>query len=532
MERRDYQQRAITDLFAVLDKRPILVAPTGSGKTVMATEFVNEFLANHGGGLFGGRVLWLAHRKELIEQAAVHLSDYGMFTGIIKAGIKSSPMARVQVAAVQTLARREKPPADLIIIDECHHARAKTYEKILAEYPDAAIVGLTATPFRLDGRGLGDIFGELIIAASPTELVEQGYLIAPRVYASSAPDLRGIHSRGGDYVISELAEAVNTYGNIEHIVETWKNRSVTKTKRLKTVVFAVNISHSKAITAMFCEQGVRAVHIDGSTAQAYRATTLADLRAGRLDIVSQCMILTEGWDLPALECVIIARPTASLNLHLQMLGRVMRATEGKTGALVLDHAGNHHVHGLVTRKLNYTLDGGEKVGMAEPLGLKRCRACGLFFDTSRFDCPECGWKPEAADYKKAVREAAGDKELTEFWDDTFEYRNEFWKMTEALRETCCYKPAWSNYRYKERFDEWPTVANGELVDIDNATIEDKKAVYADFLAIAERKGFKPGWAAYRYKDTFGVWPRVGQGKDKEQKSRDDIRKRFGVTKEV
>lgn len=527
MERRDYQHKAINDLFAVLDKRPILVAPTGSGKTVMATEFVEEFLANHGGnvGLFGGHVLWLAHRKELIEQAAKHLADYGMFTGIIKAGIKPSPMAKIQVAAVQTLARRDKPPADLIIIDECHHARAKTYEKILAEYPDAAIVGLTATPFRLDGRGLGDIFGELVIAASSTELIEQGYLVAPRVYASSAPDLRGIHSRGGDYVISELAEAVNTHGNIEHIVETWQNRAA----GMKTVVFAVNIAHSQAISAAFCDKGISAAHIDGSTARKDRGSILDDLRVGRLNVVSQCMILTEGWDLPALECVIMARPTASLNLHLQMLGRVMRATEGKTGALVLDHAGNHHVHGLVTRKLDYTLDSGAKVGMAEPLGLKRCRACGLFFDTSRFACPECGWKPEASDYKKAVREATGDKELSEFWDDTYEYRNEFWKMTEALRIASEFKPAWSNYRYKERFDEWPTVANGELVDVDNATMENKQAVYADLLKVAESKGFKPGWAAYRYKDIFGVWPRVGQGKDKERKSRDDIRKRFGVT---
>ncbi len=220
------------------------------------------------------------------------------------------------------------------------------------------------------------------------------------------------------------------------------------------------------------------------------------------------MVLTEGWDLPALECAIIARPTASLNLHLQMIGRVMRACDGKDGAIVLDHAGNHHVHGLVTRRLNYTLTD-EKVGSSEPLGLRRCGNCGVLFEQGAACCPECGWAPGSTTAGAERRRPAihGEGELVEFDDADFEYRREFWRLLEAQRRAAGYKPGWSYYQFRDRFGVAPVVASGELVDPARATLWEKRGVFKQLAEVAARKGYKPGWAAYRFRDIFGHWPR-------------------------
>jgi len=495
---RDYQDRAVETMIDKLGNRPILVSPTGSGKTTMATEIVERL---------GLPTLWLAHRKELIDQAAERLAAHGLDAGIVMAGYKSDPDAQVQVASVQTLVRRNKPPAGLVVVDECHHAAADSYQNILAEYGDAALIGLTATPFRLDGRGLGDLFGELVVAAWPDELCTSGYLHKPRVWASKAPDLRGVRVVAGDYSVGALAERTNTAELNADIVETWRKRAAGK----RTIAFAVDIEHSEAITGAFEEAGIAAEHLDGRTPRAERDAILDRLASGETLVVSNCMVLTEGWDLPALECAVIARPTASLNLHLQMIGRVMRACDGKDGAIVLDHAGNHHVHGLVTRRLDYTLSD-EKVGFSEPLGLRRCGNCGLLFETNEPRCPECGWVPEASGAGQRRRPAIhGEGELAEFDDSSFDYRRQVWVQIEAQRQASGYKPGWSYYRFFDRFGVAPIVAGGELVNPPEASPEQKAEVYREFLRIAAIKGYKPGWAAYRYKDAFGQWPPRGRG---------------------
>jgi len=213
---RDYQRTAVIRLKAVLDRRPILVAPTGSGKTICAVTLVEEL---------GLPTLWLAHRKELIDQAAAHLEGLGLWPGRIMAGYAPAPLAKVQVASVQTLIRREMPRAKLVVVDECHHATANTYGRIIDKYPDAYVVGLTATPFRLDGRGLGDVFGEIVVAAYTDELCESGVLHDPRVYAGRSPDLRRVKIRMGDYALGELSKRTNTDEQNADIVKTWLQKS-------------------------------------------------------------------------------------------------------------------------------------------------------------------------------------------------------------------------------------------------------------------------------------------------------------------
>ena len=493
LELRDYQRKAVEAVRDKLPRRPILVAPTGSGKTVMATALVEKL---------GCPTLWLAHRKELIDQAARRLEAHGLETGIVMSGYSADPEAQVQVASVQTLVRREMPPAGLVVVDECHHARAGTYQKILEACPGVPVVGLTATPFRLDGRGLGDLFGELVVAAWPDKLCEAGWLHAPKVWASKAPDLRGVRVVAGDYSLSALARRSNTAELNADIVETWQSRAAGR----RTIVFAVDIAHSRAIAEAFLEADIAAEHLDGSTPRPERDAILRRLATGETKVVCNCMVLTEGWDLPALECAVIARPTASLNLHLQMIGRVMRACDGKDGAIVLDHAGNHHVHGLVTRRLNYTL-ADEKVGSDEPLGLRRCGGCGLLFEIGAECCPECGWVPTGEGARRHRPAVHGEGELVEFDDAEFAYRSEFWRLLEAQRVAAGYRSGWSYYQYKDRFGEAPVVAYGDLVDPARATFREKRGVFKQLTEVTLCKGYKPGWASYRFRDIFGHWPR-------------------------
>ncbi len=240
-ELRDYQTDAVLKLLMFLDRRPILVAPTGAGKTVMGVAAVKSALDA------GWSVLWLAHRIELIEQSARQLEALGLQVGIIMSGYAPTPSAQVQVASVHTLARRTIPDAQLIVIDECHHATADTYRLILRARAESYVTGLTATPFRLDGKGLGDIFGELVIAASTAELCERGILHKPKVWCSKAPDLRGLKVIAGDYALGDLARRTNTGELCGDIVATWQKRAAGK----RTVVFAVNVEHSLAIRDAF-----------------------------------------------------------------------------------------------------------------------------------------------------------------------------------------------------------------------------------------------------------------------------------------
>jgi superfamily II DNA or RNA helicase len=490
---RDYQRQAVDRVKAVLDRRPVLVAPTGSGKTVMAVALVQELDLS---------TLWLAHRKELIDQAAAHLEGLGLWCGRIMADCDPAPLAKVQVASIQTLIRRAMPPAGLIVIDECHHTPAGTYGRVLENYPDAHVVGLTATPFRLDGRGLGDVFGEIVVAAYTDDLCRAGVLHDPKVYAGKSPDLRRVKISMGDYALGELSKRTNTEEQNADIVKTWQEKSAGR----RTVAFAVDVAHSQAIVAAFRAAGVVAEHIDGTTSRDEREAILGRLRDARTHVVSNCMVLTEGWDLPALETAILARPTASLNLHLQMIGRIMRACPDKAGAIVLDHAGNHHVHGRVTRRIEYSLDSSKRVGERDPLRLRRCQACQFLFDPSEPCCPECGWIPEPV-LERDPLAIHGTGNLVEFDDADFAYRAEFWRLIEGQRMAASYQPGWAAYRFKERFGVWPVVAEGELVDVAHATIEEKRAVYQEFVRQAALKGFKPGWAAYRYRDAFGCWPK-------------------------
>ena len=313
-ELRPYQHDVVAECHSVIatgKRRIIIVAPTGAGKTIIANSIIADAVAT------GQKILVLAHTREIIKQTSGKLFEGGIDHGIIQAGFMTRPDEAVQVASIQTLwtrairmNRMELPPADVLIIDECHHCPAQTYRKIIDAYSQAVLIGLTATPCRGDGRGLGGIFDAIIECPQVAELIEQKYLVRTRVFAPVNPDLQGVEVRVGDYVESQLAERMDRTDLVGDIISTWHRHG----ERRKTVCFAVNVAHSLHIRDEFIRSGARAEHIDGSTPKPDRDAILKRLALGELDVISNCMVLTEGWDMPEVSCCILARPTRKIGL--------------------------------------------------------------------------------------------------------------------------------------------------------------------------------------------------------------------------
>lgn len=447
---RPYQREALDELRSKLrhHRRLLLVAPVGAGKTTIAAEMIHSAIGR------GRRVLFLAHRKELIDQCSQRLDQFAVPHGVIMAGHpRAEPSAQVQVASVQTLARRKKPPADLVIIDECHHARARTYEKILAEYESAAVIGLTATPWRTDGKGLGNLFEDLVVAATPQDLVDQGYLVPARGWAFSAPDLSEVRTVAGDFEKGGLELVMGGSAILGNIVQAYLDHASGK----RGVLFATSIKHSQELAARFVAAGVAAEHLDGTTPKEEREAILSRLAAGETRIVCNVAVLCEGWDLPALEVCILARPTKSEGLYLQQVGRVLRTAPGKTCALIHDHGGNVERHGLPELERDYSLDSDRKRDKQAIPPMSTCTECLALYLSALRECPECGVQSESAKRREAPEEILHAKAI-------------------PLRE----------------MSRTPAKA--------------RRAEYDRLARTALARGYKIGWAAWQYKNQHGEWP--------------------------
>ena len=291
-----------------------------------------------------------------MTQAAAHLQRAtNLECGLIKAGYKPNPQAQIQVASIQSLIRRKLPTAGLVIVDECHHSAASTYRKVLDAYPFAKILGVSATPNRIDGYGLRDVFEHLIQAsafkASVGDLIADGYLAPFRLFGGFI-DLHMDKSNGkGDYSAAQLGKAVHAI-DPKIVVDAWLKTAPNK----KTCLFAINIPHSIAIVNEFLALGIRAYHLDGESLKEERRDALARFESGEITVLSNVGLFTEGFDLPAIECVVTARPTKSVTLWLQMVGRALRPNEGKEYAIILDCTDNWQRLGKPDQQRTWTLD--------------------------------------------------------------------------------------------------------------------------------------------------------------------------------
>jgi superfamily II DNA or RNA helicase len=361
--------------------------PTGAGKTVVFVFVVASATKR------GKRVLILGHRQEICDQISTALTGMGVSHGIIAPGYPAT-IWPVQVASVATIARRLNPadqPFDLIVIDECHHATASSWRTILAAYPEAKILGVTATPVRLDGKGLDDIFDQMIVGPDVANLTENHYLVPAVVFTPvRLPNLSHIRTRAGDYALDQLSAKMSERSLIDRAVKDYKERCA----GVPAVAFGVDRGHSEKIAQAFREAGFRSAHVDGETSRDERKRMIAALGTGELDVLANCGLISEGVDVPAIGAAILLRPTQSLALCLQQIGRALRPAPGKTCAIILDHAGNCLRHGLPDTPRQWTLKA-SKSKIKERHDLRRCEACGAVNRPAPF-CSNCGCPPKPA----------------------------------------------------------------------------------------------------------------------------------------
>lgn len=351
---RPYQVKAKEDIYRAFQahRRVMFQLPTGGGKTILFAEIIKDYHER------GERVLLLVHRKELIDQAARKIFDLEVRYGVIAAGYTPAPSQWVQIASVQTAVRRRLPyHFDLIIIDEAHHALAKTYRDIVAQYPTSKVLGVTATVCRANGVGFDKDFDKLVCGPSVLSLISQGHLVEPTLKVSPLrDDLSSISVTAGDYNERQLSDLLDKQHLVGGIVDQWHKHA----HGLRTVTFAINIEHSNHIVESFRNAGISAAHVDGSTPTEERNKILRAFAAGKITVLSNVGIVTEGFDVPAIEAVQLCRPTKSLSLYLQMVGRGLRPANGKQGVIILDHANCVFEHGFPQQDREWTLRGVQK----------------------------------------------------------------------------------------------------------------------------------------------------------------------------
>jgi superfamily II DNA or RNA helicase len=382
-ELRPRQVRAITDVraaYAAGHKRVLLVASTGFGKTHTAAEIIKSAIQR------GNDVWFLAHLREILDDTARRLRDAEIPHGFIMAGMPRNPYQPVQVVSVQTAVRRpvvRKP--GLIIIDECHLAIADTYKKVVEAAGNPPLLGLSGSPQRLDGRGLGELFDVMVPTCSTADLIAEGLLAPIRYYAPTKPDLTGIRSRSGDFALDQLAEAVDRPSIIGDAVAHYRKYAHGR----RAVAFCVNIAHAEHTAAAFAAAGYRAVAISGKSTRQERIQALSGLRQGTIDIVCNCALWVAGVDCPEIGCIILLRPTKSLTMYLQSVGRGLRIANGKPDLVVLDHASCVFTHGLPQDPREWSLDARPKRAGTNAPAVRECPSCFTCHPPAPV-CPACG----------------------------------------------------------------------------------------------------------------------------------------------
>lgn len=433
-----FQTMLMDELHAHARERPVLVLPTGSGKSVVGAEV--GWRVHH----FKKRLLWVVHRVELVDQAIGHLRARGLEVGNIVAGRPEDRAAPIQVASIQTLLRRELPPADVLVYDECHHSCSESSKAFLAREDVRRMfwVGLTATPARLDGQGLGEAgWGRLIEGPGIGELIANGYLTPFKVFAPARPNLEGVEKTGGDYQRKEAAKRMHLVGNpVSHY-----QQFITGGQAL---LFGCTVEHSQEMVAAFRGAGIEAEHLDAKSPKEERARVVGLFRDRKLQVLGSVGLFDEGFDAPACDGVILARPTTSLTLYRQQVGRALRKSPGKAIAIVLDMAGNWERCGLPDDRVDWSLTGKAKHGAAtQPW--KTCRSCWAVIPIHLSVCPSCS-APCCAANPREVKHRAGELEeirrretsdqrtLRErrelYWKLLLEARGRGWKIARARTE--------------------------------------------------------------------------------------------------
>ena len=381
MNLRPYQSQLVTEIrgqYQLGHKAVLAVLPTGGGKTVCFSYIAEQ------ASIKGNRVLILVHRAELLDQASRAMP---VPHGVIAAGRAMDLSHTVQVASVQTVARRlhllPREFFQLLVIDEAHHTTAGTWSKVVGHFSSARLLGVTATPVRGDGRGLGEHYQAMVQGPSAAWLTEQGFLAPATVLAPPGFNASGLRKRMGDF------DAKAAEQRVASIVGDCYSHYCQHLSGQTAIAFCCSVAHAEAVAELFQRQGIAAASIDGSMDTGTRRQLLEDLGTGRLKVLTSCALIGEGVDVPSVGGCILLRPTQSEALHLQMIGRCLRPQAGKR-AVILDHVGNTLRLGHHLEEREWTLEGVTKRDREKAPSVKVCPKCFAAMASAAQVCGECG----------------------------------------------------------------------------------------------------------------------------------------------
>lgn len=453
IELRPYQSDMIARIREAMGRtnRVLGVAPCGAGKTVMFSYIASRARER------GHKVGIFVHRIELAAQVSKTLSAFKVPHGMIMANSGIDRRHSVYVISVQTYARsiHKMPQLSIGVLDEAHHAAAKnTWAKCMEHSPNAKWLGMSASPARLDGQGLSGSFSEMVIGPSARELIDIGALCDYRLFAPSTVDMSGCHILAGDFKQDEMNAAVDKPRITGDAVEHYRKHL----NGAPTIVFCASVAHAEHVAEAFKAEGYAASSVDGKMEKLQRRRVIGDFSDGKLNIMTSCSLVSEGLDIPGIHGCILLRPTASLALYIQQVGRAMRTAPGKERAIILDHTGNCGRHGLPCADREWTLEGRKKGTKAPPEASmsRECGICFTRFNLNLYRCPECN-----APVAQRVREIEQiDGELTEVDKEEVrklgspakleQGRAKSLKELEELAAKRGYKPGWAKHIWEAR----------------------------------------------------------------------------------
>jgi DNA repair protein RadD len=443
-ELRPYQQKALNFIrqnYANGTKKVLLHLATGAGKTHIFCQILK------GAHEKKKHAIMVVRGRKLVDQASKRLDKEGVPHGVFMANHKRwAPKLPIQICSIDTLVSRgTKPKADIIIIDEAHYATSPSYKHFLNHYPNVYVLPVTATPYT--DKGLRHIADTVVRPITTKELIEQGYLVNARYFSRSLPNLKGVKTSKGkdgkDYVQSELSAIMEDNVLVGDVATHWVERANGR----PTIAFCVSVSHSIKMTNYLNENGIRALHVDASSTDQEREVAIAKLESGEIDVLCNCGILCTGVDIPKVSCIILARPTKSLNLYIQQIGRGTRPLDGKNDFIVLDHAGNVHRHGFLTDEYEANLDEETTKKKDKKRVTKTCDICYCVFEGSV--CPSCGNMNES----RVRHYSSVDGNLEEFKPEDIDPVKQYVDELKKIQKEKGYKRGWIWHRLKEKFGE-------------------------------------------------------------------------------
>lgn len=376
---------AIRAAYAAGRRSVLFVAPCAFGKTVLFSYIASSAAKRNKSTLI------ITHRGELIDQISDTLNKMEVEHGFIVAG-RSSAIRQIMIASIQTLYKRREYTRfypDMIIIDEAHHCtRLNTFGKTLAEFPGSKILGVTATPCRLSGEGLGDVFETMILGPDTQHMIDNGRLSPFKLFAPPTVDTSKLHIRAGDYDKAETLALMDKPKITGDAVTHYQKHANGK----PFVAFCAGITHAQNVAAQFRSAGIEAVCLHGMLNDEIRRSIVNDFRRGKITGLCSVDLISEGFDVPGIVCGIMLRPTASRSLHIQQIGRCLRLADGKATAIILDHVGNCARHGLPTDEQHWSLEGRVKKPRSkkQEVTIRICPQCYAVSPGGAALCRECG----------------------------------------------------------------------------------------------------------------------------------------------